>query len=136
MEIPETFEKLFRSSPYLDLIGPVYQCRTKEGLVIGLSVEEKHCNARQSVHGGVLSALADIALGYNAAFQTDPPTPIVTASLNIDYLGVAKRGDWIEVRTEVGKVGRRLAFANCCFSVADKTIARASAVFGVVEGQT
>ncbi|VXD03170.1 Esterase [Pseudomonas sp. 9AZ] len=130
--VPEGFTRLFRSSPFLDLLGPIYNQRTDKGLVIGLWAEEKHCNARGLVHGGVLSSLADVALGYNSAFAQEPPTPIVTSSLTIDYAGTAKRGDWITLETDVQKVGKSLAFANCYVVVESVRIARASAVFSVV----
>ena len=84
------------------------------------------------MHGGVLSTLADIALGYNAALSDDVPVPLVTASLNIDYAGSAKLGDWIYIDTDVHKVGRKMAFANCYFWVEKKRIARASGVFAVM----
>ena len=131
-EIPEGFEPIFRTSPYLDLLGPIYNKKTEQGLIIGLQAEQKHCNARNLVHGGVFSSLADIALGYNAAFQGEKPTPMVTASLTIDYAGSAKLGDWIEINTDVQKVGKSMAFANCYFTVSTKRIVRASGVFGVV----
>ena len=130
--IPAGFTPLFRSSPFLDLLGPIYNQRTDSGLVIGLRAEEKHCNARGQVHGGVLSSLADVALGYNSAFAQEPPTPIVTSSLTIDYAGTAKLGDWISIETDVQKVGKSLAFANCYFVVESVRIARASAVFSVI----
>jgi acyl-coenzyme A thioesterase 13 len=130
--IPQGFTGLFRSSPFLDLLGPIYNKQAAAGLIIGLRAEEKHCNARGLVHGGVLSSLADIALGYNTAFSGEQPTPMVTASLTIDYAGAAKLGDWIEIETDVQKVGRNLAFANCYFSVGSTRIARASAVFSVI----
>lgn len=130
--VPEGFTRLFRSSPFLDLLGPIYNQRTDKGLVIGLWAEEKHCNARGLVHGGVLSSLADVALGYNSAFAEEPPTPIVTSSLTIDNAGIAKRGDWITLETDVQKVGKSLAFANCYVVVESVRIARASAVFSVV----
>jgi len=130
--IPAGFIPLFRSSPFLDLLGPIYNLRTDRGLVIGLRVEDKHCNARGLVHGGLLSSLADVALGYNSAFAQEPPTPIVTSSLTIDYAGTAKLGDWITIESDVQKVGKRLAFANCYFIVESVRIARASAVFSVI----
>ena len=130
--IPEGFEPIFRSSPYLELLGPIYNRKADGGLVIGLRTEEKHCNARELVHGGVFSSLADIALGYNAAFCGESPVPLVTASLTIDYAGSAKLGDWIEIETDVQSVGRKMAFANCYFIVNAKRIARASAVFTVI----
>ena len=130
--VPEGFEPLFRTSPYLELLGPIFYKKSEGSLVIALRAEQKHCNARDQVHGGVFSSLADIALGYNAAFSSKPPVPIVTASLTIDYAGSAKLGDWIEIKTDLQKVGRTLAFANCYFIVNTKRIARASGVFTIV----
>jgi len=134
-DIPEGFETIFRSSPFLDLLGPLYNKQTEACLVIAFRAQEKHCNARGLVHGGVLSSLADIALGYNAAFTREEPTPMVTASLTIDYAGSAKRDDWIEIESDVQKVGRNMAFANCYFIVGSKRIARASCVFNVLKTQ-
>ena len=131
-DIPEGFEPIFRSSPFLDLLGPIYNKKTGSGFIIGIRAEKKHCNARDSVHGGVFSSLADVALGYNSSFQGKEPVPMVTASLNIDYAGSAKLGDWIEISVDVQKVGRRMAFANSYFFVGSNRIARASAVFSVV----
>lgn len=130
-DIPDGFEPLFRSSPFLDLLGPIYNRRTDNELVIGFYALEKHCNARGQVHGGVLSSLADIALGYSAALGGEELVPLITANLNIDYAGAANKGDWVEITTDVQKVGRKMAFANCYFSVQSKRIARASAVFSV-----
>jgi acyl-coenzyme A thioesterase 13 len=63
MEVPREFRPLFRTSPVLDLIGPLY-CRGEgTNLVIGLRVAAKHCNARETIHGGMLATLADVALG-------------------------------------------------------------------------
>ncbi|MFL1456759.1 PaaI family thioesterase [Marinobacter sp. GN3S48] len=131
-ELPEGFGPISRTSAFTDLIGPIYQKTDESGLIIGLVAEAKHCNARGIVHGGVLCTLADIAMGYSAAFSTEPPTPIVTTSQTVDYVGKAEKGDWIEVHTDVQKVGRSTAFANCYFHVGSKRIARASAVFSVI----
>ena len=131
-ELPEGFVPISRTSPFTDLIGPIYQKTDEPGLIIGLVAEEKHCNARGMVHGGVLGTLADIAMGYSAAFSTQPPTRIVTTSQTVDYVGRAEKGDWIEVHTDFQKVGRSIAFANCYFHVDSRRIARASAVFSVI----
>ena len=76
-------------------MGPIYNESTDSGIVIGFYAQPKHCNARGIVRGGVLSSLADVALGYNAAFSGENPVPLVTASLTIDYAGSAKQGQWI-----------------------------------------
>ncbi|RZI85690.1 MAG: PaaI family thioesterase [Rubrivivax sp.] len=131
-DVKEGFEPIFRTSPFIDLLGPIYSRQGESAIAIGFRVEAKHCNARGLLHGGVISGVADIALGYNAAFQADPPTPLVTASLTVDYAGVAKLGDWVEVHVDVQKVGKKLAFANAYFLTGEQRIARASAVFSVI----
>lgn len=133
-EIPAGFGPLFRSSPVIDLIGPVYSKGEGAELVLGLRVEQKHCNMRGALHGGILATLADIALGYAIAFSTKPPTGLVTANLTLDFAGTAKIGDWLEARVDIQKKGSRLAFANCYLSVGEQRIVRASAVF-VVAGE-
>lgn len=127
---PPGFEPLFRTSPFLDTIGPVFCRRDPErGLVVGLRIAEKHANARGIAHGGLLVTLADIALGYHMAFSQDPPAGLITASLTADFAGAAKVGDWVEVHVDVQKLGGRLAFANAYLTVDGERIVRASAVF-------
>ena len=45
-EPPAGFKPLFRSSPYLETIGPFFCQGVGENLTIGLRVLEKHTNAR------------------------------------------------------------------------------------------
>ena len=134
MDIPPEFRPLFRRSPVLELIGPLY-CRGEgDDLIIGLRVEAKHCNARGTVHGGILATLADVALGYTMAFSSTPPASLITANLTLDFAGTAKIGDWLEAHVDVQKRGSRLSFANCYITVNEQRIVRASAVF-LVAGQ-
>lgn len=129
MDVPAGFAPLFRTSPVLELIGPVYSRGAGGQRVLGLRVAEKHCNSRGTVHGGMLATLADMALGYAMAFASDPPRDLITANLSLDYAGNAKVGDWLEARVDIQKQGGRLAFANCYIFVNEERIVRASAVF-------
>lgn len=129
MSVPSGFKPLFRSSPVSELIGPIYCCGEGADLVLGLRVENKHCNARGLVHGGILATLADTSLGYAMAFSTDPPTSLVTANLTLDFAGTARIGDWLQTQVDIQKQGRRLSFANCYIAVGGQRIVRASAVF-------
>ena len=122
MDVPEGFQPLFRTSPVLELIGPLYGRGKGADLVVGLRVEPKHCNARGTIHGGILATLADVAIGA------------VTANLSLDYAGTAKIGDWVDSRVDIHKRGTRLAFGNCYLCVGEERIARASAVF-LIAGQ-
>ena len=55
---PPGFEPLFRTSPFLETVGPLFYRKDPErGLVIGLRIAEKHANARGIAHGGLLMTL-------------------------------------------------------------------------------
>lgn len=129
MNVPQGYKPLFRTSPVLDLIGPLYSLGEGKNLVLGLRAEAKHCNARGTVHGGMLATLADVALGYTMAFSSEPPAGLVTANLSLDFAGTAQAGDWLEARVDIQKQGSRLSFANCYILAEGERIVRASAVF-------
>jgi acyl-coenzyme A thioesterase 13 len=128
-DIPTGFAPMFRTSPFLDTIGPLYSTGSGASMVIGMRVQEKHTNARGTLHGGVLASIADVALGYGLATSTTPRTNMVTASLSVDFAGSARIGDWIETALDLQKVGGRMAFANVYFRIGSERIARASGVF-------
>lgn len=128
--VPAGFEPLFRTSPYLDLVGPLFYRRLESGaFIVGLRVAQQHTNARGFAHGGLLLTLADIALGYVSAFSADPPLSLTTANISADFVGHAKLGDWLEAHVDILKIGRRVAFANAYLMVGTERIARVSAVF-------
>lgn len=132
-DIPAGFAPIFRTSPFLETIGPLYSTGSGTKLVVGLCVQEKHTNARGTLHGGVLASIADIALGYGLATSTDPPTSMVTTSLSVDFAGSAQTGDWVETSLDIQKIGARMAFANVYFTLRGERIARASGVFLVAK---
>jgi uncharacterized protein (TIGR00369 family) len=129
--IPDGFVVSARTSPFIELIGPLYTCDDERGIVIGLEVRRDHLNTRGRLHGAIVAALADIVLGRNAAAATDPPTPLVTSSLTIDFIAAADEGDWIEATAEAIRVGRRLGFARALLRRGDRIVAQASGVFAV-----
>lgn len=129
-EVPAGYEPLFRSSPFLDLLGPFYQRKTESGgLIIALRIAEKHANARGIAHGGLLMTMADVALGYNAVLAKDPPVSLMTTNISADFASVAKIGDWLEAHVDIQKVGNQAAFANSYLVVGTERIARISGVF-------
>ena len=127
--VPDGFAPLFRSSPFLDMVGPLYGRPPGPGFAIGLRAEARHCNARGTVHGGMLATICDLALGYAMAFSAAPALSLATASLTLSYSGSAKAGDWIESRTSIQHVGSRLAYASCDLVVEGKAIVHAAGVY-------
>ena len=66
--IPEGFRRLGAGGPYFRLMGPVYTRKTEAGTaIIALRVAEHHLNIQGVTHGGMLTTLADSALGINLA---------------------------------------------------------------------
>lgn len=126
---PAGFEPHDRTSPFLDLIGPLYSRRTDTSLAFALIIDDRHVNARGSAHGGVLAGLADVALGYATSGSQDPPARLTTASLTIDFAGAISAGETVIATVDVQRVGRRLAFANCYLHTNGRRVVRASAVF-------
>ena len=128
-DVPAGFAPLARTSPFLDLTGPFFSRRDDAALCVAFRVAPQHVNGRGFAHGGVLATLADVALGYAAAFSVDPPAALLTTHLDADFAGAARIGDWVEARVDVQHVGSRLAFANAYLCVGNRRIVRASAVF-------
>ncbi|TAF66288.1 MAG: PaaI family thioesterase [Cytophagales bacterium] len=132
-QLPEGFEPLFRTSPFLDNLGKFYYQKQDSIFSVGTFVSENHLNNRGFAHAGLFTTLADIALGYGAAFSKEPPVNLVTVSLSTDFVGNAQLGDFVEARVDVQKIGKQVAFANAfIFKNQQERIVRVSAVFSVL----
>lgn len=131
---PAGFTADVHPSPFLEHLGPVYWGRDPVTglLTAGILIDHRHLNSRGGVHGGVLTTLADVVLGHATSATTDPPTPLVTASLTVDYLGSASRGHWLQGRVEAYTLGRTLAFARGVFTADGDPVLQASSVFRVI----
>ena len=100
--------------------------------VVALRVLAEHLNSIRIAHGGLLATLADTACGVVIKRALGLPVPPATVSLNVDYLGAVREGDWLEAEVEVLKVGRRITNASCMIRVSRRPVVRASGVFMMV----
>ena len=132
--IPAGFTVLDRTSPYIEAMGPFYWKVDGKQRIVAIRADEKHINSRGFVHGGVMCGVADLAIGYNLAYLQAPPLPLVTANLTVDFAGAARKGDWLECRVDIQRVGGRLAYANAYIWRGDDRIVRASAIFARADG--
>jgi uncharacterized protein (TIGR00369 family) len=83
------------------------------------------------LHGGVISALADNALGISCVLQAENMSAL-TINLSTDFLSAGNQREWLEVRAEPSKVGRTIAFAQAAILSNDILIARASGIFKMI----
>ena len=130
--VPEGFEPHFRKSPLTDPWEPLFSRRTERAVIVGLRLARPHTNARGLIHGGLIAALADAAMGYSCAQVMGWTTSLVTISLAVDYVGAAEIGQWCAVESDVIKTGSTICFAQSLIKADDIVIARANGTFRVV----
>jgi uncharacterized protein (TIGR00369 family) len=134
-DIPEGFELHFRKSPLTDPWEPLYSRRASNAVIIGLRLAKPHTNSRGLIHGGLIAALADNAMGLSCGVTLNGSPRLVTVNLAVDYIGTAAIGQWLAVESEVIKTGGTLCFAQCRVTADDAVIARANGTFRVVKAK-
>lgn len=93
------------------LIGPLYARRVEEGIRFAFLAQPQHANPRGIVHGGMLMSLADHMLGA-MVWHAVGKRFCATVSLNCDFLGPARIGDWIEGQGEISRKGQSLVYVR------------------------
>lgn len=132
MELPDGFEPHFRKSDFTNPWEPIYSKRTETNIQLGLIAAAPHTNSRGFVHGGLIAALSDNAMGLSCGDASPSITSLVTVNLVTDFLSTARIGQWILFDTEVIKIGRTLCFASCLVTGDGKPVARTNATFSVL----
>jgi uncharacterized protein (TIGR00369 family) len=136
---PEGFTPHDRASPVTDPWAPLYSARGPGQVRIGFHLEAQHCNARGMLHGGVIAALADNAMGLSLGVVLGEKAKIagvsgiVTTSLSVDYLGAARMGQWIEIAPRVVKASSGSGVVDALITADGETIARANASFRILK---
>ena len=131
-DIPEGFEPRSRRSPLTDPWEPLYSKQTDKAVIIGLRLARPHTNGRGLIHGGLIAALADAAMGHSCAHVMGGVSSLVTISLAVDFVGTAEVGQWLAVESDVVKTGKTICFAQSLIKADGGVIARANATFRVV----
>jgi uncharacterized protein (TIGR00369 family) len=131
-DIPLGFEPLLRRSPLTEPWQPLYAKTTDKAVIVGLRLAKPHTNSRGLIHGGLIAALTDAAMGYSCAHRMGNASSLVTIGLAIDFIGSAKVGQWLAIDSDVIKTGSTVCFAQCLVIADDTVIARANATFRVV----
>ena len=131
-DIPDGFERHFRRSPVTEPWEPIYSKKTDSAVIIGLRLAKPHTNGRGLIHGGLIAALADNAMGHSCAHVMDGLSSLVTISLAVDFVGNAEIGQWLAIESDVVKTGKTICFVQSLIKADDVVIARANATFRVV----
>jgi uncharacterized protein (TIGR00369 family) len=129
---PEGFAPHFRKSPVTEPWEPLFSRKLDGAVQIGLHLRAAHCNSRGLLHGGVIAALADNAMGLSCGLSLPSVEGLVTVSLTVDYVGSAKIGQWLQIGPRVLKTGKSMGFADALVTADGAVIARASATFRIL----
>ncbi len=134
---PDGFEPHFRRSQLTEPWEPIFSRKIDDRVIIGLYAREPHTNSRGMVHGGLIAALADNAMGLSCVQVLigegrKPEGGLVTVSMATDFIGAAKLGQWVAFDTSYVKTGRTLCFAQAFVTADGEVIGRADARFKVL----
>jgi uncharacterized protein (TIGR00369 family) len=131
-EAPEGYVATDHSSPYMDLIGRMYEKGAGEDYRLGMRVEAYHTNRIGLCHGAVLAALADVHLIRLIALARQPRLTLVTVHLGLDYLKPAPLGAWLEGVGKVDRIGKTLCYSSGVILADGEPVLRGAGVFSIV----
>ena len=102
---------------------------------LGFRVAGRHVNLFGLCHGGALATFADYQIApLRRAKVVEGPFG-ATLSLNVDYLGPARLGDWIEAESTLVRATGRYLFTQAILSNAGGPVARSTAIYAIAKGE-
>jgi uncharacterized protein (TIGR00369 family) len=97
--IPPGFRRLTEAAGFAAVNGPWFEKIEGRRAIRGFRPGPQHANALGIVHGGMLAAFLDSAMG-SAVFHA-LERRAVTLKLSIDYLAPGRVGDWLQAEAVV-----------------------------------
>ncbi len=114
-----------------DTLGPFFFKVDGDVIQTAFRVEARHCNAHDSLHGGVMMAFSDYTLCLSANGGAEES--VATVSCNNEFTAPAYEGDLVLGKSEAVKRGRSLVFARAELTVNGKIILISSAVIKLLK---
>jgi acyl-coenzyme A thioesterase PaaI-like protein len=136
--VPEGYVPHVRTSPVTDPWQPLFAKIAGATVSLALHIRTAHCNGKGFMHAGVISALADNAMGLSI-IETVRHQGISrarggsTVGLALDFLLSAHVGQWVEFSRRVLKIGAGIGFADCLIMADAQIIARGNATYRFYE---
>ena len=128
--LPPGFKAIRMGGPFMGHNGPLFAHWDGAQLRLGFRVERRHCNPLATCHGGMLATFADMLLPAAAIYQGQGERRFLpTISLQIDYLGPARLGAWVQGEAQVLRRTRNMLFAQGLVTADGEIALRVSGVF-------
>ncbi len=128
--IPAGFRPVTVGGAFIFHNGPLYGKWTGQRLLLGFRVEERHTNPLQMCHGGMLATFADMLIPCASMYQNDMERRFLpTISLQIDYMGAAPLGSWVQGEADVLCTTRNMLFGQGLITADGEPALRVSGIF-------
>jgi|SRR5450756_2255947 len=129
-DIPEGFRLVKVGGPFLFHNGPLYGKWTGQRLLLGFRVEKRHTNPLQVCHGGMLATFADMLIPCASMYQADMERRFLpTISLQVDFMGAAALGAWVQGEADVLRSTRNMLFGQGLVTADGEPALRVSGIF-------
>ena len=130
LDIPAGFRPIQVGGLFIAHNGPLYGQWNGQRLLLGFRVEERHTNPLKICHGGMLATFADMLIPCASMYQSDTERRFLpTISLQIDYMGAAPLGAWIQGEADVLRTTRNMLFGQGLVSADGQPALRVSGIF-------
>ena len=123
-----------QTSPYYKSMGMSLVEIADGKAVLRVEIQDTHLNADGIVHGGVLPAIADGAMGNALRTLRGEAAQVMTVEATIQYLRPVTGGTLLAVGRVV-KSGRRVSFAEAEITdeASGKTVVKGTGVFVIAD---
>ncbi|MDB5592294.1 MAG: hypothetical protein JWR86_2819 [Enterovirga sp.] len=117
-----------RDEGFMGLVGPIWTSPDPLATRHGFRAERRHLNRGGTVHGGMLVAFADQALGL-ASWAANGDRPQVTIQLDTHFISGVAEGEWLEARCRVVRQTASLLFMTAELGVGERPVATATGIW-------
>lgn len=114
-----------------DFLGPFFFKVDGDVIHTAFRVQQRHCNAHDTLHGGVMMTFADYTLCLAANGGAEES--VATVTCNNEFVAPAFMGELVLGRSELVKRGRSLVFARGELLVDDRIILTSSGVIKLLK---
>ena len=128
--IPDGFRVARIGGEFLAFNGPLYGKLSADKVQLGFVVEQRHTNPLGICHGGMLATFADMLVPCaNMYRQGCERRFLPTINLQIDYLGPARLGAWVQGEAQILRVTRNMLFGQGLITADGELAVRFSGIF-------
>lgn len=118
--------------PFDEFLKFHYERISDSKMKVTLPIQPLFINSAGLVHGGIISTLADVAMGNIFEQDENQKQSVVTADLKVSFLKGAT-GEYLVADAHLVKRGRTLSHTDCLiFNDQNQVVAKASGIFASI----